>query len=81
MLSLSLRSKGLVLLCVVAACCGCHTKKAVVAPAPMQEVALADTTILPLFPAEVLYIIGREWVFARFDIGEVSHASCHKGAC
>jgi len=59
--SLSSKSKGLVLLCVVAACCGCHTKKAVVAPAPTQEVAQADTTILPLFPAEVLYIIGREW--------------------
>ena len=59
--SLSLKSKGLVLLCVVAACCGCHTKKAIVAPAPTQEVAQADTTIIPLFPAEVLYIIGREW--------------------
>lgn len=59
--SLSFHTECVVLWCVAMACCGCHTKKAVVVPAPMPQTVQTDTTILPLFPAEVLYIIGREW--------------------
>ncbi len=42
---------------------GCHTQKKAVLPAAANPApqAQADTTVLPLFPAEALYIIGREW--------------------
>lgn len=43
---------------------GCQTTKKIttasIAPATSKEVA-ADTTALPPFPAEALYLIGREW--------------------
>lgn len=41
---------------------GCHTqKKAVTIAEEKKTIVQADTTILPLFPAEALYIIGCEW--------------------
>ena len=41
---------------------GCHTqKKAVTVVEEKKTTIQADTTVLPLFPAEALYIIGREW--------------------
>ena len=41
----------------------CHTTKTVTVstPAPAPVVQQADTTAMPPFPAEALYIIGREW--------------------
>lgn len=40
----------------------CHTTKTVVqTPVPVLAPQVADTTALPPFPAEALYIIGREW--------------------
>lgn len=41
----------------------CHSTRrtANVAPAPPTSVVAADTTVLPTFPAEVLYVIGLEW--------------------
>lgn len=49
--------------CLAIVFTSCHTtQKAVVAtPAPAQVVQQADTTALPPFPVEALYIIGCEW--------------------
>ena len=49
--------------CLALVFTACHTTKTAVvsAPAPAPVVQQADTTALPPFPAEALYIIGREW--------------------
>ena len=52
--------------CLALVFIACHTTKTAVvsAPAPQApEVQQADTAALPPFPAEALYIIGREWEY------------------
>ena len=50
--------------CLALVFTACHTTKTAVVSAPAHPaptVQQADTTALPPFPAEALYIIGREW--------------------
>lgn len=47
---------------IVSVLAGCQAKKSVVqTPSRPEIVQEVDTTSMPLFPAEALYVIGREW--------------------
>ena len=53
----------ILLACVLLLATGCKIKKAVIEPAQPQQkiVQQADTTQIPAFPAEVLYVLAREY--------------------
>lgn len=66
----------ILLACVLLLATGCKIKKAVIEPAQPQPkiVQQADTTQIPAFPAEVLYVLAREYesihdsTKAKFDM-------------
>lgn len=47
-------------LLLMAMCAGCKTRQVIVST-PQEPQHNPDTTVLPTFPAEVLYVLGSEW--------------------